>query len=702
VHSVKEGEPAKDPDLPIHRQLLKVLDTPVQEFFRKQADRKGDPRSPTTSEPTLAQSRLFEPLIQKEKKISSERKVEFDRLAGQVSFSDCVLASIKWAWKAGSSQVISRAVVSISNALLPYAVSIAGTKTIDALVGISQNPNAERAALLWFGVSAGLGLLSQGASLFQRWVEAKHSVGTKQEMLRDIRNKLVEFTPEEQMKPEVTQMVTRTLQSQYAMQNFGQALFQTAVPVVAAAGACGIIATYSPLAAVVLASFSLPYLYHAWKEGKERLEVANDIQEPLNRLGSREWGMLTGEAQLDLKLLQKGSELNAHIDHEVQEREAKQLEPTLRSIRRAAWMQPLNTVAVTTIGFTVLLDAIATAKGAPGQEISVGAFGLVLGALYSLNGSVRSFAVETGRMIIDLPVVKLAHGILHKASKGQSESIIAALENAPAWSHPPFIEVNNLRFRYPATDAKEPIEVLKGLTFRVNSGEMLGIVGDSGSGKSTLVKILSKIYAVENDAIKFDGKGLGAMPSQELWRNSAHLRQQGGNLYSMTIRENIKIGARENISDDEILALAEASGFKEIMDEDGLTLDTVLGQWFEGGKNLSGGQHTLLALTRIKAAGGKFLMLDEPTAALDQRRVASVLEKLRGLNDVTRIVIAHDFGVARHADRILVLNSGEVEDIGTHDELLSRCATYQKGYNNQLNRLMGIQGPSVAPKNSSL
>ncbi len=137
------------------------------------------------------------------------------------------------------------------------------------------------------------------------------------------------------------------------------------------------------------------------------------------------------------------------------------------------------------------------------------------------------------------------------------------------------------------------------------------------------------------------------------------------------------------------MQVAERTGFAKVMAEDGLTLDTVLGQWHEGGKNLSGGQHMLLALTRGAIRENRFLLLDEPTANLDQHRAEQVLDRIRSLHNVTRIVITHDLGVARHADRILVLKDGMVEAIGGHEQLLKSCETYRELYQKQLKRLTG-------------
>ena len=505
----------------------------------------------------------------------------------------------------------------------------------------------------------------------------------------DIREKLVQFSPKEQMSPEVTQMVRRTIQSQSAMEGVGKSLFELTVPVISFLGACGIVASYSPVAALTLVVFTLPYIYHSRAFGRERLNVENELLETRNRFGMREWSMLSGETHLEMKLYRKIDQLLTHLKEERKKFDDRALAPTLVQNRRNFWVQPLNSITISLIGATVLGDAIWGLMNPGSASISIGQYGFILGALYSLNGAVRAFSSTLGTLVTDFPTAKIAHGIMKRATNGERHQS-SKIQTSPAvWSNPPEIKVTDLHFSYPPTKKEKPEEVLKGISFCIRPGELLGIVGESASGKTTLVNLLSGIYDAPNDAIAFDGRSLSEIPRSELWHNSAYLRQQSANPYSMTVRENIRIGEREPLTDKKIMELAEQTGFREEMDKHDVNLDTVLGQWFEGGTNLSGGQHTLLALTRLAAANGRFAIFDEPTAALDQRRAQSTLERVREMEGVTRIVISHDYGIARNADRILVLDDGKVADIGSHDQLLERCEQYRAAYEKQLRRLTG-------------
>ena len=383
-----------------------------------------------------------------------------------------------------------------------------------------------------------------------------------------------------------------------------------------------------------------------------------------------------------MKLYGKTDALLAHLQEERKKIDQRELAPELQQQKRELWLQPLNTLAVSGIGFVLLVDVIGKASGTAAAGISIGEFGLISGALYSLNSSIRAAASSLGEMLRHLPQAQLAHAVIQR---GLTKKV--ATKQEIRFDAAPAIAVEGLRFSYPATNGEPPPETLKGISFEIRPGELLGIVGDSGSGKTSFVNILCGLYEPSAGTISFNGTDAAGIDTASLWANSGYLRQLSTNFWSMTLRENIAVGARRAMSDAELMQIAEETGFAEVMRQNDLTLDSVLGQWFKGGKNLSGGEQALLALTRQAASGAKFLVLDEPTAGLDQRRCDAVLARLQALKETTRVVISHDYGIAGQADRIVVLYHGMVADIGSHAELMTRCEPYQQAYERQRRRL---------------
>ncbi len=651
--------------------------------------------SQALQEAPRAQSKveLFEPLLTDRHRLSAQSSGPAALPSDGASVFDCVSAAARWAWRAGKLELVTRLICSGASALVPYTTCIAGAKVTDALVRLandSQGGASMKSALAWFGASVALQVVGSIAGMIDRAASNSHQIKRQQVMLKEMRNALVGFSPAEQESPQVNQLVNRTLQSQWSLQKFGQGIFETIVPIVSGIGAITIVGAYSPVAAAGLTAFGLLYLYHARRQGQERMAADTVVAEPRNRLSQREWGFLTGPQQLELKLHQKVPQLVSHIEQERIKFDRAENQPVRNALARERWLQPLNIAMISTIGFAVLTDVFAWAtNGRPAGGVSIGQWGLIVGALYSLNGAVRAATSTIGELITELPKARLALSAMKSGANSAAREEALALRGQPRWQGPPTIELENLRFSYPATDGKPSSEVLRGVNLSIKAGEFLGIVGESGSGKSTLANLLSRIHDASAGSIRFDGRSADQISRGEVWSNSGLLRQSSTNLYSMTLRENILVGAERILNDEEIMQVAERTGFAKVMAEDGLTLDTVLGQWHEGGKNLSGGQHMLLALTRGAIRENRFLLLDEPTANLDQHRAEQVLDRIRSLHNVTRIVITHDLGVARHADRILVLKDGMVEAIGGHEQLLKSCETYRELYQKQLKRLTG-------------
>ncbi|MEV4441462.1 ABC transporter ATP-binding protein [Streptomyces sp. NPDC049577] len=225
-------------------------------------------------------------------------------------------------------------------------------------------------------------------------------------------------------------------------------------------------------------------------------------------------------------------------------------------------------------------------------------------------------------------------------------------------------------FRYPG--AARP--ALADVSFRIEPGETLALVGASGAGKSTAAKLLLRFYDPERGTIRIDGLDLRGLRIAELRDNIAVLLQETLVLHG-TIRENIAYG-RPGASDAEILAAARAADAHAFISRLPDGYDTVVGQ---RGRLLSGGQRQRLAIARAMVRDAPLLILDEPTTGLDAESGARILGPLRLLMaGRTTIVISHNLLTVRAADRIVLLQDGRVADSGSHGELLARSPVYAR------------------------
>jgi subfamily B ATP-binding cassette protein HlyB/CyaB len=230
------------------------------------------------------------------------------------------------------------------------------------------------------------------------------------------------------------------------------------------------------------------------------------------------------------------------------------------------------------------------------------------------------------------------------------------------------VEFSSVTFKYKG--AVSP--ALKGVSFEVTRGTALGVMGKSGSGKTTITRLLQRLHSDYDGLIKIDGIDVREYDVDHL-RRSVGVVLQENFLFSGTIRENIS-AAKPDATFDDVVKAARLAGAEEFIDRLPRGYETHV---YEGSPNLSGGQRQRLAIARALIVDPPILILDEATSALDADSEAIVNANItRIANGRTLIIISHRLSSLTHADAILVLNRGAVDDIGRHEELLERNDTY--------------------------
>jgi ATP-binding cassette subfamily B protein len=232
------------------------------------------------------------------------------------------------------------------------------------------------------------------------------------------------------------------------------------------------------------------------------------------------------------------------------------------------------------------------------------------------------------------------------------------------------VEFRDVEFRYPG--AEEP--VLRAISFTARPGETTAIVGSTGSGKSTLVNLLPRFYDATGGAVLVDGADVRDLDRADLWRRIGLVPQKAF-LFGGTVASNLRYGDQE-APDDALwraLDIAQGREFVEAMPEG---LEAPIAQ---GGGNVSGGQRQRLAIARALVKQPDIYVFDDSFSALDFRTDARLRAALaRELGDATVLIVAQRVGTILHADRIVVLEDGEIAGIGTHEELMRTCQTYRE------------------------
>ena len=240
------------------------------------------------------------------------------------------------------------------------------------------------------------------------------------------------------------------------------------------------------------------------------------------------------------------------------------------------------------------------------------------------------------------------------------------------------VEFRNVSFRYPHASG----DALTNIDFKVNRGETLAIIGATGSGKTTLVQLIPRFYDATEGAVLIDGVNVKDYSFDALYDKLGYVTQKAV-LFSGTVRDNVLFGESAAGSDSENLenaiALSQAKEFVDKLPE-GTNYEIE-----QLGRNVSGGQKQRLSIARALARKPEILVFDDSFSALDYRTDAKLREGLnRKLHDVTKIIVAQRISTIRHAEKILVLDRGEIVGMGTHDELMQFCKVYREIATSQL------------------
>ncbi|MER3554245.1 MAG: ABC transporter ATP-binding protein [Meiothermus sp.] len=330
--------------------------------------------------------------------------------------------------------------------------------------------------------------------------------------------------------------------------------------------------------------------------------------------------------------------------------------------KRGAW-------GLATSLFSALLIALATlqvlARAAAGR-ISVGDFALFVQGIAQVQAQFSTLLTGFSGIYQNLLYMRNLFEFLELPARD--------LNAGEEWQGPiQDIEFQNVSFRYPGAKA----DVLHGVSFRIRRGESLALVGENGAGKTTVVKLLTRLYEPSGGRILLNGLDAARFSPRSVQQQMSVIFQDYAQ-YELSVRENLALSQIEEQSDEKKLGTAAArSRADEVLAELPQGFDTQLGRYYDFGRKLSGGQWQRLALGRLYFRDASVLVFDEPTAALDAQAEFEVIESLRQQAEgrIT-VIISHRFSTVRLADKIVVLQNGQVMETGSHEELLRQDGIY--------------------------
>jgi len=386
----------------------------------------------------------------------------------------------------------------------------------------------------------------------------------------------------------------------------------------------------------------------------------------------------------DIRMLRLGDWLE-----KIYEREAMQgLRVVWRTRRRVYGPQIAWCALATVIGSSILL-AVSMTQVERQDGVSPGSIAIVLQAALAcvLFGNFfpeADLQMQYGRLAWE--AILATEDALRTGPIASAETIEQVAGDSDSMQGPVDIVFDSVAYSYvPA------VEVLRGVTLRLEAGRSTALVGVNGAGKSTLVKLLAGFYVPSAGSITVDGYELA--PAERLaWQRKVAIVFQDYARYELTLRQNVAMQAGVGEDDDDagMLHVLREAGLGDAVDALPLGLDTPLSRLLSGGTDFSGGQWQRLALARALFAvrhGARVLVLDEPTSQMDARGesefYANFLELTRG---VTTLIISHRFSSVRQADTIAVLEGGSIAELGSHAQLVEQGGHYARMYAAQSSR----------------
>ena len=567
--------------------------------------------------------------------------------------------TLRLVWRSSPRGSLSLGLLTLVASLVPLLVAYAGKRIMDAVVAGSHEATL-RWVLIELAAVATQSLGQRGLGLVRSLLGARLSIDINTMILEkaqtlelrhfedaEFYDKLTKARREASSRP--LSVVTETFQ-----------LLQNTITLV---GYIVLLLQWSGLAVLGLIAAAVPATIAEVRFSSAAFRMRNWRSPEARRLNYLEYVLANDEHAKEVKLFGIGPVLLERFRTLGQTfyEDDKKL-----AIRRAGWAWALSLLGTGAFYASYALMALAAAAG----RLTLGNMVLFVMAFRQGQQGFQSILTAIGGMYEDnlymsnlfayLEIPVEAPPTLLTTGESTDEGIV----------------FEDVGFQYPGQKGW----ALRHVSLRIAKNESLALVGHNGAGKTTFIKLLSRLYEPSEGRILLDGKDLRSWDREAL-RKRIGVVFQDFNQYQFKVRENVGLGSVDHREDEaRIVRAVELGGATEVVKGLSGGLETQLGRWFKDGTELSGGQWQKVALARaFMREEADILVLDEPTAALDAEAEHAVFERFRKLAlQRTTILISHRFPTVRMADRIIVLEGGEVQEEGTHDGLVAAGGRYAR------------------------
>lgn len=543
------------------------------------------------------------------------------------------------------------------------------SKLIDQAITISTTNGTISQMYPMIGILFGYNLLSMGTSFLYRYVDIRLDFIMEPIIQQRMYLKIKELGIQTLEQPEINNKLHRTKENLYNTSDFFTRIIGFISSVVSLIVTSALLIGSLPIMIPLVILVSLPRYFIDKKYRMENYKVRYENTEELRK---------SEASSTDLTTPAKLQEVFINGAFGFFDRKYMRFVVWYFSERTKFWKKFMTT----NFSFSVL-----------GTVINFGSYIILLSRLIAKSMSIGTFYFQTdivSRFQDQVTTISSTYNdITEFVTKVKDTYLLFQTKPAfedgtielPKLQKGPSIEFKNVNFTYPNAEKS----VLKDINFSIKSGEKLAIVGHNGAGKTTLVRLLCRLYKVNSGAIFIDGNDINNISAESLYKNYGVLFQDFNLHPQLTVAENIQAGNPDlPYNEEAIIKAAENADALKFIYEYPKKFDQILGERYKGGIRPSTGQWQKIAIARFFYRNAPLVIFDEPTAAIDPVSEYNIFNKIyEFFRDKTVIIISHKFSTVRNADRIMVIDNGEVAEDGTHEQLLRKEGLYAKAFNLQ-------------------